>query len=72
MVFEKILKRFRKNSICDKCGSPSHRNLYCEECKDYIESIELRKKEQEKAKVEMNQRAWITTRDKFLKEKYGN
>ena len=72
MWFEKILKRFKKNSNCDKCNSPSHGDLYCEECKDYIESIELRKKEQEKAKAEMNQRAWIITRDKFLKEKYGN
>ncbi len=72
MWFEKILKRFRKNSVCNKCNSLSHGDLYCEECKDYIESIELRKKEQEKAKAEINRNAWINTRDKFLKEKYGN
>ncbi len=72
MWFEKILKKFKRNSICDKCGSLSYRNLYCEECKDYIDSLELRKEEQEKAKAKMNKRAWINTRDKFLMEKHGN
>ncbi len=72
MWFKKILgKIFRRNSVCEKCDSPSLGNLLCKRCQEYIDCIEMKKKEEIKAKEELKRRNWIKTVDKFLKDKNG-
>lgn len=71
MWFEKILKKLRGNSICDKCGALSNGNLLCELCQEYFDSIERKKKEEIKVKEELRRKSWIVQRDAFLKEENG-
>ena len=69
MWFEKTLKRFRKNSVCNKCNAPIQGNLLCEQCKEYVDAMEIKRKKEVEAKEELKRRSWIQTRDDFLKNK---
>ncbi len=72
MWFNKLLwELFKRNSICDKCGSPSKGNLFCERCKEYLDNIERKNKEEENAKKELRRRNWIKKREEFLNDKDG-
>ncbi len=72
MWFEKVLKKiFRKNSVCDKCKSPSQGKLLCEKCQEYVDDVELKKENEIKVKKELKRRNWIKIRDEFLDNKNG-
>ena len=71
MWFEKILKKFRRNSICDKCNAPSQGNKLCEKCQEYVDYVEMKKKNDIQVKKELKRRSWIKTRDEFLNNENG-
>ena len=70
MWFKKLTQRFfKRNSICNKCNSPTQGKVYCDKCQEYIDCMELKKNEEINAKEELKRRNWIRTRNEFLNNK---
>ncbi len=61
-----FLKIFRRESICDKCGSVSLGNSLCNACQRYDDLLKIKRESEIAAKKELERRNWIKTRDEFL------
>jgi hypothetical protein len=72
MWFQKYFQKiFKRNSICNKCNSPSNGKPLCEKCQEYVDYVNMKNEEEAKNKEELKRRSWVKIRDDFLNSKNG-